>query len=330
MRGQADMLAVLEDAKANLQEIGRQRQEAYRTQMANVSKDTTVLDLKNIEDTVNNALSRTQFKGQVKDQAAFDRLQNVKTIVDEWKALDPAQFHTPEGLDALKQRIGAELETIPFEATNSRAVVGSVYNSVKQAIEKQAPTYAKTMKAYSDASDLIREIERSLSLGKKSAADTALRKLQSVMRNNANTNYGQRLNLLQELEQQGGRQLSPALAGQAMSTFAPRGIQQATSPLGVLGAYQVGGLPQALGMAAISSPRVVGEAAYLSGRVASLPRLAVRGLLDLESMLPPQYQITPKPVTQNVLQFAKDIRQAMPPLDARTLNLLYQLREREE
>lgn len=321
IRGQADMLDVLNAAKANLQTIGESRQAAYRQSMDAIKSDKTVLDLTGVDAAVNQALNRTTFKGQVKDELANTKLKDVQAIVDEWKALDPAEFHTPEGLDALKQRIGAELDKIPFEQKNARAVVGSVYDATKKEISKQAPTYDKTMKSYSEASDLIREIERSLSLGQKSSADTALRKLQSIMRNNVNTNYGQRSVLMKELEEQGGRALAPSLAGQALSTPIPRGIQQATGPLGVFGAFQMAGTPEALMLGAASSPRVVGEAAYKAGQLASVPGRVGRGLLDLEARLPEEFRITPR---------AAAVGEQLPPLDFRTLNLLYQLRQREE
>lgn len=52
------------------------------------------------------------------------------------------------------------------------------------------------MKNYENASNLIREIEKTLSLNPKASIDTALRKLQSVMRDNVNTNYGKRGDLV--------------------------------------------------------------------------------------------------------------------------------------
>jgi hypothetical protein len=167
----------------------------------------------------------------------------------------------------LKQKIGGILENIPYEQRTARTVAGGIYDSIKKEITNQAPEYAKTMKAYSDASDLIREIERSLSLGQKASADTAMRKLQSLMRNNVQTNYGQRIALAKELEAAGGKEMMPALAGQAMSEIVPRGIQRATAGPSVLGAFGTGGLPAAAGMAAVSSPRLMGEALYGAGRV---------------------------------------------------------------
>jgi hypothetical protein len=168
-------------------------------------------------------------------------------------------------LDALKKAIGDIRDATEFGSAGRKAA-DTVYNSVKNEIAKQAPTYAKTMKSYSEASDLITEIEKALSLGNKASADTSMRKLQSLMRNNVNTNYGNRLNLASELEQQGGANILPAVAGQAMSSAAPRGLQGlAATGTGALGIVN----PAVLAALPFQSPRLVGEAAYGLGRLSS-------------------------------------------------------------
>ena len=267
MRGNAPITDVLDAAKSDLSEMGRQKQAEYRANMASVKADKTVMDVQPISDAIDNAIASNSFKGVSKDDKATNALKEVKAEVDDWQRRNPAEYHTPEGLDALKQRVGSILETIPFEQRNARRVVGDVYNSLKGEIVKQAPEYSKTMKAYSEASDQIKEIERALSLGDKASIDTAMRKLQSLMRNNAQTNYGYRTQLAQQLEQAGGREIMPALAGQALNQWTPRGIQRATAGLGGLAAYTAGGIPLAATEAALSSPRLMGEVAYKGGQL---------------------------------------------------------------
>ncbi len=279
LRGTAQITDVLDSAKQNLANMNLAKQAEYRNNMTAIKTDKTILGFDGIDKSLGNAFDKVSFKGQVKNESAASKLAEVQAKINDWKNLDPAEFHTPEGLDALKQQVGDILESIPFEQKTARLVVGDVYNSLKQEINKQAPTYAKTMKAYSDASDQIKEIEKALSLGQRSSADTALRKLQSIMRNNVNTNYGQRMDLASQLEAAGGRQMMPALAGQALSELAPRGIQRATAPIGGIGLFSTGGLPAVAGGALVSSPRVVGEAAYGAG-------VGARGLLDVQRRLP--------------------------------------------
>jgi hypothetical protein len=61
----------------------------------------------------------------------------------------------------------------------------------------------------------------------------------------------------------------PALAGQAMGDWTPRGIQRATAGLEGMGAYAIGGPTLAALDVAASSPRLVGEASYKYGQLAN-------------------------------------------------------------
>jgi hypothetical protein len=269
MRNGANMEDVLSSAKENLSAMNSQKQSAYRSGMIDIKADKTVLDLSNVDKAVNDALGMATFKGQVKNEKAAAALSEIKKDIENWKSLDPSEFHTPEGFDALKQKIGGIVESIPYEQKTARAAAGNVYNSIKNEIESQAPKYSEVMSGYSKASDTIKEIERALSLGQKASADTAVRKLQSLMRNNVNTNYGGRDALARQLEQAGGNEIMPTLAGQALNDFIPRGIQRATSggtaaTLGVMG-----NIPAAAVMTAISSPRLMGELMYGAGKMSN-------------------------------------------------------------
>lgn len=273
--GRADPTQVLDIARSNLDEMNRLKQAEYRSGMLNISKDKSVLDFAEIEKGLKDATAKTTYQGKVVNVRAAESLDEVAKVIDEWKKADPANFHTPEGLDALKKRVGDLLESVPFEQKTARSAVGEVYNSIKSTIQKQAPTYSNTMKAYAEASDQIREIERALSLGKKASVDTAMRKLQSLMRNNVQTNYGTRAKLAKQLESVGG-EFMPGLAGQALRPITPRGLQQVTG--GGLGAYfaLTGNIPQALGVAALSSPRIMGETAYATGAGARMAGQAAK------------------------------------------------------
>jgi hypothetical protein len=275
MRGESSMDDVLGMAKQNLEAMGQQKQAAYRQGMAGIKSDKTVLNLSNVDQAVNDAIGMATFKGQIKNEKAAQALSQIKGEIDNWKALDPAQFHTPEGLDALKQKIGGILEDIPFEQKTARTAAGKVYDSLRGEISKQAPEYAKVMKGYSEASETIREIERALSQNDKAMADTAARKLQSLMRNNVNTNYGQRAKLANEMIAAGGQDFMPALAGHALNDFMPRGIQRAGVGTGGAGLAMTGNIPAAAGLAAMSSPRLMGEAFYGAGKAAGAVNPAI-------------------------------------------------------
>lgn len=278
--GKVDPTEVLDIAKSNLDELNRVKQAEYRSGMVDIKNDKSILAFDDIDTALKNATNKVTFKGEIVNKTAAEKLQEAKSLVDKWKSLDPAEFHTPEGLDALKKQVGDVLEGIPFEQKVARSSIGDIYSSLKTTIQKQAPTYAKTMKAYSEATDQIKEIERALSLGKKASVDTATRKLQSLMRDNVQTNYGQRTKLAKELETLGGQEFMPGLAGQALANPMPRGLQGAiTLPTSYL-AYGAGGIPGAIGTALLSSPRLVGEATYGAG-------LATRGARKFGELVPP-------------------------------------------
>lgn len=264
MRGRADMTDVLDDAKAALDNMRIAKNEAYASGMVDIRGDKAVLDFAGIDKALKTGANRVSFKGKPVDQKAAGYLDEVEKAVGEWKSLYPREYHTPSGMDALKKKIGATLESIPYEQKNARAIIGDIYNSVKNEITKQAPKYAEVMKDYSKSTELISEIQRALIGGNRASADASLRRLQSLMRNNVQTNYGNRLNLARELEKQGGKDILPALAGQAVQEALPRSLAAKVggSAMGIAGFFN----PAVLAMAPMTSPRLMGEAAYGVGR----------------------------------------------------------------
>lgn len=293
MRGNVPMTDVLDGAKDALSKMRIERGAQYRSGMVDIAKDKSVINFAPIDDAVNSLKTMGSFKGQVINKNAAGTVDEVYGLVNQWKSLNPKEFHTPEGLDALKKAIGDVRDATQF-GTPGRKAADTAYNAVKAQIDLQAPTYAKVMKDYSQASDALTEIEKSLSLGNKAAADTSMRKLQSLMRNNVNTNYGNRLGLAKTLEDKGA-DILPAVAGQAASSMTPRGLQGlAASGAGVAGLMN----PAALAALPFTSPRLMGELSYglgamnrgiggAAGKVGSkLLGRSPLGLLDVEQFAP--------------------------------------------
>ncbi len=286
MRGQVPITQVLDDAKTNLAKMNLDKQKDYRSGMVNIKNDKSVLDFAGIDKAIKDAESLAYFKGKIKDKTAATVLNDIKAKVSDWKKSDPAEFHTPEGMDNLKQSLWEDFGKLGMEEKTAFSAGKQVYDAVKNQISTQAPEYSKVMKNYSEATDQIKEIERALSLGNKASADTAMRKLQSLMRNNVNTNYGQRLELAKQLEAMGGNEMMPALAGQAMNEFTPRGLQRATAGPEAFLAYATGGPALAAIDLAASSPRLVGEAAYKYGQMANALNKAKQPVTDITKQLP--------------------------------------------
>lgn len=268
MRGKVSFDDVVGEAKGALSNMRADRAAAYRSGMVDIRNDASVIDFQPIQKAVSDLKQMGSFKGQQINKNAASTVDDIVQTVDNWSTLNPAEYHTPEGLDALKQAIGDIRDSTQF-GTAARRAADTAYNSVKNQIVLKAPTYSKVMKDYSEASALLKEIESGLSLGAKGSKDTAVRKLQSLLRNNAQTNYGNRLNLASHLEQQGGADLMPALAGQSMSSAMPRGLSGSIQKGGALGIgiTSPGSIPAMLAAAPFASPRLVGEGLYGLGRI---------------------------------------------------------------
>lgn len=265
LRKKVPVTQVVDDALLGLTNMGKDLQAQYRSGMVNIKNDKSILDFDKINDALLKADEMGKYRGQVINPKVSENIAKAQQAVAEWKALSPNEYHTPEGMDALKKTIGGILEDIPFEQRTARNAVGDIYTAVKQSIAKQAPTYNNVMKNYAEGLDAASELKRTLSLGEKNTADTALRKLQSVMRNDVNTNYGNRVDYAKMLEDASGKPIMSELAGQALSTWSPRGLQKLSATgLGGASLYN----PSLIPLVAGSSPRLMGEATVLAGKAA--------------------------------------------------------------
>ena len=158
------------------------------------------------------------------------------------------------------------------------------------------------MNAYEEAIKLEQKLMKELSMGKKADASTTLKKLQSAMRDEVNTNFGSRLDAVKTLESVDDVLLLPQLAGQSLQSLMPRGIGRALA--GGSGALTLGGLIDPMTLATslmASSPRIVGEAVNKVGMV-SRPFSALSNINKrLPSILQAQ-NITKLPRATGLLQ----------------------------
>jgi hypothetical protein len=115
--------------------------------------------------------------------------------IDNWRALNPQEFHPAEGIDALKQQLG-DIRESTSHFTTEHVVADQIYNAVRQTIVHQLPDCALVMKGYESA-----------------CADTALRKQQSTLRDNVNSSFVRRAELANYLVNAGAPNLMEKLAG---------------------------------------------------------------------------------------------------------------------
>jgi len=264
LRGIAPIQEVAEDAKRATGAMRQARGAEYLAGREALPL-TSPVDIGTIDRVIGDVRKTGMFKSFVKNKPAADVWEQINTTVDDWKNLDPNEYHTVEGLDALKQSIGEIRDNAKY-GTPGRRVADSVYHAIKGQIVKEAPEYAKVMRGYEDASKIIKDVESTLSANPGANVDTTIRKLQSVMRNNANTTYGRRVDLAQMLEDAGAKNLMAKLAGQSYSSATPRGLQGLGASLGGVAALATNPI-SVLGLG-LTSPRLVGEAAMYGGRAA--------------------------------------------------------------
>lgn len=292
LRGGKEMNEVLDIALADLNVLKKQKLSEYKKNSKDFKADKTTLSFDDIDKALETALKLVKFKGKVKNPQGAKVLEDLKAVIDEWKKLDPADYHTPEGIDALKQNMWSVMEGIDKQSKTAQSAANAVYNATKKTIVKQSPGYAKLMKEYADASDLILQIERTLSMGKKANADSAIRKLQAIMRNNVSTNYGQRAKLAEILETKGGGEFMPGIAGQQLQSKGPQGLAR-TGMLPIATIVGTGGtnIPALALSAVASSPRAVGEIAAATGSAKRILDSLPTNYQGIQSMLEVLYQI---------------------------------------
>lgn len=266
LRNNAPQEQIVETAKDAMDSMRRSRNALYKSGMVDIKDDATQLSFDPVKDALGDIQGAARYGGKVTNKEAAGKLQEIDDVVREWESDDPATFHTPQGFDALKRRVG-EIWQSTTPHTQARLIVGRAYDAIKNTITDQAPTYSRVMKDYETASETLRELESAFSLRDKNSIDTALRKLQSVMRNNVNTNYGYRTTLANSLNDLVGGRLIPQIAGRALSAPIARGMGNL-----VTGGTALAGLAHPAAWAALpfESPRAMGEAAYYLGKLRGL------------------------------------------------------------
>jgi hypothetical protein len=261
LRGKVSSESVVAQAKGALKDMTTGNSDLYKTNLAKAFEDTTQLKTGGI------------FKN-IKDIVREETLGNTIPLSGEEKSviekatefLKPAQNNriaqTTKGLDKIRRKI-ADIKSDP--GTNADRIKKSITNSIKDSISEQRPEYRKGLETYAKNKNEIEEIARTFSIKENNAIDTAMRKLQSVGRNNVQTNYGYRNKLMDTLDF--GGSLQDAIAGQAMNSWIPRGAGGRIIGTANLATLYAKDPLQTAAYAYASSPRAVGESVYKLGQL---------------------------------------------------------------
>lgn len=243
-------------AKSALLSMRLQRSKAYQSRLSKLKMETPLRSV--LSD------AKTKVK-QLKD--SIDTIVEGENVVNRaikdvrgWK--DTSAL----GMDKLKQRLGSYSEQLTAQGKGkAKHVVDELKITVKKGLEKNVKGYNEMTAAYQEATTLIDDITRSLSLGKKNQVETAVRKFAQSIRRDDDT----RREFLQVLSEQQGNDLLAQIAGAMLGRATPRGL----SGLVVSGGAGITALasPQAvislLPVVLATSPRLMGELINILGRI---------------------------------------------------------------
>jgi hypothetical protein len=255
---------IVGNVREAFQAVKENRRQAYQQGIASTKGNQVFLDFKPIRETFNKTVDSLKSKNLGVEASkvgpeTMGKVKEIENILNEWER--KPELHTAGGLDDLKQRI----DDVYSQGMTDQAkrVMTATRNAVKDTIVKQDKNYEKTMADYEKGLELEREIKNALSLGDKVGVDTTIRKLAQVFSNKSTLSKEYRLQLLQELERVGGKDIINKLAGYAMSQKIPGALQLLADISVGVGAHMF-------------SPEV-GAATLLSTMAAQSPRLALYG-----------------------------------------------------
>lgn len=296
LNGSAPIEEIVGNAKGAITNLRRANSAGYEAGMAPTKADATVLSLEPIDQAIAKTMDVNNYKGLDTSPETAGVRKEIMGAVDLWRKQTPEEFHTAEGLDALKRRIGSIRDNIPFDRRGDRMVANSAYDAVRSQIAAQSPTYAKTMADYGSSAKEIEDIEKTLSLTPTANVDTSIRKLQSALRDNVNTSYGRRSDLAQILAESGAPHLMEKISGQQLSAPTTRGIGKllASGEIGGALTTAVMGHPGTaaamLPALALSSPKLMGNLVFQAGRGSQLAKLLAEkiGPRDKEAVIAAQ------------------------------------------
>lgn len=295
MRGKTSPIQTLRAAKSALSRIKEQRGMTYRARLAELPKKMQ-LNLDPLRDALGNQMRQygiswsrapaRKVKGPrgrmvsqqqplkldfsrstISSAADQGRVRRMINDINDWGSR-PADL-TPLGVDTLRRR----LDDIFSESGQARAMTTTMAGETRKILD-DVPGYTEMTRDYSELSSMIKEIETELSLGSKSTG-TSLRKLMGTFSETS----GYREQMLAVLDQFVVDNLGQQIAGLNLRSLMPAGLAgKSTAAAGVAGAVYFN--PQLAILAAMSSPRIMGEVLVMLSKV----KRAGRGIRNIGSV----------------------------------------------
>lgn len=257
MRGNIDADGLEKRVQANFDKIKSNRNQTYNQDITRLKQATAdkKLDLQPVINDVK-SIMKTESGGAdyLLDNDTSRVLAETKDTLN--KFYKDKSRHNLEGFDNLKKRLqGINTK----EGTNAERVKTNITNSVKNQILKQSPEYKAINDAYAEDTATLNDLKKVFSMNRNANSETVLKKIQSTARNNANTDWTYRKQLLNMLDPTG--EIQQEISANALNSWSPRGLLGG----GIAGAS----LFTNPTMLVATSPRAVGNIAYRAGQVAN-------------------------------------------------------------
>lgn len=278
LTGAADPAKIVDAAHDATNALRQKRQSEYLSSKAGWAASQKPIDYTNINQALDNAEKSVMHGSKVyrpESKAMLDKLRNA---IEDWQTTPNTlgvNYHNIEGVDKLKQLVG-DIRSEAEHGSPAHALATEIYNKVKGTLVTHDPNYQTAMGQYSEASDLLKQLKKTLSINPNATIDTTLRKLLLGQKQLD----GQKGRLLDELKEV-NPELGNMISGHLLHPVIPTGLS------GKVGAAlsltpHVGTLPtidpvMAIANIAASSPRAMGALSYGAGRLSKgqLPSMAL-------------------------------------------------------
>ena len=260
LRGEISGDVIVDAAAQSLVQMKDIRRTEYLNKLSQLNKaDTPLPNAKRVVDNeLRNLLNDNKITLKADGKLDFgprvkDPLQQVQIqgIVDDLLEYGDEPHHlTVIGLDDLKAGLSDRGAGGISEVFSSR-----LRDTITKELGDAIPEYRSMVREYAKATDLIKDIEKSFSLGGKSGSDTILKKLTRSAKDNEEF----RRALLQKMDEVSGENIVELASGNLLSEIAPRGLVGR----GVAGLeffnFVTAADPTFLALMLTSSPRVMSE-----------------------------------------------------------------------
>lgn len=269
------MTSALDDARAGLSKLRQNRGSEYVEQLEKIKLNKSQQDglIDGARSKAKELVSDLGIK--FREGKLLNNLDFADSTIERAQGTVQKSFNdvmrwtdvTPAGLDKLKKKLDQHLDEIPVtERGGAFNFVLQLKNSISDGLKQNVPGYEQMTQKYGEASDLITEVQKALSLKDTVAKDTAIRKLMSTMRQNNEL----RKELLSAVGSAAGKDITGKIAGATLMAKTPRGLAGTLQPIGLgLTGLSIGAssIPTILLYLASTSPRLVAEFVTILGKI---------------------------------------------------------------